>query len=122
MTEKKEILCITCPMGCMITAFKEGDIWKFEGASCRKGNDYALNEITGPKRMVTSTIKANNGDLLRLPVRTSSPVPLASINEVMRVIKDTQIMAPVRMGTIIIARVAGTDADLIATRDINIKA
>ena len=106
----------------MITAFKEGDIWKFEGASCQKGIDYALNEISGPKRMVTSTIKAIDGDLLRLPVRTTSPVPLESIIEVMRVIKGAQIAAPVRMGTIIVARIAGTDADLIATRDIKLKA
>ena len=52
----------------------------------------------------------------RLPVKTSAPVPKASIMDVMREVNRITVRGPARLGDVIAANIAGTGVDLLATR------
>ena len=54
--EKRELICIGCPLGCMVTVEMEnGEIKSVTGNTCKRGDDYARKEVTNPTRIVTST-------------------------------------------------------------------
>ena len=51
-------------------------------------------------------------------VRTKTPVSKTSIPQVLEALKGFRAQAPVAVGQVLIANVAGTGADLVATRRI----
>ncbi len=52
--EKVELTCITCPMGCQLTATLEnGTVTDVTGNNCPRGAQYAREELTTPMRMLT---------------------------------------------------------------------
>ena len=72
----KELTCIGCPMGCLITVqMDKGEVISVEGNTCQKGDIYARKEVTDPTRIVTSTVVIKEGDKPRLPVKTKSDIP-----------------------------------------------
>ena len=48
---KRELICISCPIGCHIQAemTAAGEV-EVSGNRCPRGKAYALNELTDPKR------------------------------------------------------------------------
>ena len=111
----KEFICIVCPRGCHL---KVDDNMNVTGNTCPRGKVYALNEITNPTRMITSTVAIESTELHRLPVMTSNPIPKGKIFEVMAEINKVRIKAPVKINDVIIKNVLGLDSDIIATRNI----
>ena len=111
----KEFICIVCPRGCHLTV---DDNMNVTGNTCPRGKVYALNEITNPTRMITSTVAIESSELNRLPVMTSSPIPKGKILDVMEEINKVRIKAPVRINDVVIKNVLGLDSDIIATRNI----
>ncbi|MDE7038087.1 MAG: DUF1667 domain-containing protein, partial [Lachnospiraceae bacterium] len=60
--EERKLICINCPMGCMLTvAMEKGAIVSIEGNTCKRGETYAGKELTNPTRIVTSTVKVTGG-------------------------------------------------------------
>ena len=49
----KELICIVCPRGCHLTIDENKNV---TGNSCPRGVQYAINEVTNPMRMLTSTV------------------------------------------------------------------
>lgn len=119
MTEK-EFICIMCPLGCTVSVKSDasGDIKEIVGNSCKKGEAYAREEFTSPKRVLTSTVALEGSDIGRLPVRTSGLVPRDRLFDCMKEIAKVRVKAPVRVGEKIIADILGLGVDLIATRDV----
>lgn len=111
----KEFICIVCPRGCHLQV---DDNMNVTGNTCPRGKVYALNEITNPTRMITSTVAIDSVELKRLPVMTSNPIPKGKIFEVMAEINKVRIKAPVRVNDVVIKNVLGLDSDIIATRNI----
>ncbi len=111
----KEFICIVCPRGCHL---KVDDNMNVTGNTCPRGKVYALNEITNPTRMITSTVAIESTELKRLPVMTSMPIPKGKIFDVMEEINKVRIKAPVKIGDVIIKNVLGLESDIIATRNI----
>lgn len=111
----KEFICIVCPRGCHL---KVDDNMNVTGNTCPRGKVYALNEITNPTRMITSTVAIESSELKRLPVMTSNPIPKGKIFDVMEEINKVRIKAPVKIGDVIIKNVLGLESDIIATRNI----
>ena len=109
------LICIVCPRGCHLTV---DDNMNVTGNTCPRGKVYALNEITNPTRMITSTVAIESVELNRLPVMTSSPIPKGKIFDVMEEINKVRIKAPVRINDVVIKNVLGLDSDIIATRNI----
>ena len=51
--EKRELICIGCPLGCMIQVEMDGaEVVSVTGNTCKRGDDYARKEVTNPTRIV----------------------------------------------------------------------
>ena len=115
--EVTKTLCIRCPKGCELKIVEEDGYIVVEGNECPLGVEYGKEEAEEPKRMVTSTVEIKNGIYPRLPVRTEEPVPKNKVCDVIDSLKNKVVEAPVKKGDTILERVEGTDADIIAERD-----
>ena len=109
----KELICITCPKGCHLKVDEE--TFAVTGNSCPRGAEYGANELRNPVRVVTSTVIVE-GPQRRLPVKTDRPIPKGKMFEVMDEIAKVRVTAPVAVGEVLIARVAGTDGNVVATK------
>jgi len=117
--ETKEMICILCPLGCKMQVKEKPDRpgeLSVRGQQCKLGVDYAYDEYTNPTRTVTSTVVIHNAHLPRLPVKTDKPIPKKLVFQAVDEISRVEIKGPVKIGTVIIANLLGTDSNLIATR------
>lgn len=113
-------LCIGCPLGCRLEVDEEAEthaIVEVRGFSCRRGQDYARQEHTAPRRIVTTTVAIAAARWPRLPVRSSAPVPKALVMAICRALRTVRVSAPVTMGDIIVPNVSGVGVDIIAACD-----
>ncbi|MHA1913218.1 MAG: DUF1667 domain-containing protein [Promethearchaeota archaeon] len=115
---KKDIRCIICPTGCLVHVEKINGELVIEGHSCKRGEDYARDEYISPKRILTTTMRVENGFLPLIPVRTNTPIPKEKLQETLKKIATTKVKAPIKMGDILIKNVIGLDAHIIASRDL----
>ena len=118
--ETRSYLCIGCPLGCRLEVDESpvGDIVEVRGFACRKGREYAIQEHTDPRRLVTTTVAVDGARWPRLPVRTVDPVPKDRVRAVCRALGDVRMTAPVHIGDVVVADVLGTGTDVVATRDL----
>jgi len=68
----KNMTCIYCPLGCRIHIEKKGKTTQITGYRCKDGEEYILQEIRDPKRMLTTTVPINNGPSVLLSM--SKPI------------------------------------------------
>ncbi|MFA6618425.1 MAG: DUF1667 domain-containing protein [Candidatus Neomarinimicrobiota bacterium] len=118
-TDIKNLVCIVCPLGCKLTVEKDGENYKVSGNACKRGDDYAIKEMTDPTRMLTSTMKLLNSSHVRVPVHTSAAIPKGKIFAAMDVINRSIAEAPVKMGDVLIKNILDTGADICASRSID---
>ena len=119
MTAEKKITCIICPIGCKILVKIEGRQCKIiEGNKCKQGVDYAKNEALDPKRVLTSSVLVEDGELPLVSVKTPNPVPKEKVFHVLKKIKKTVVKAPVKSGQTIIKNVANTGIDIVSTKTV----
>ena len=137
----KELICITCPKGCHLKVDEE--TFAVTGNACPRGAEYGANELRNPVRVVTSTVIVDAGTSIarpqtddaeqrtsdacpyettaralprRLPVKTDRPIPKGRIVDVMAEIARVRVRAPVALGQVLIPGVAGTEANIVATK------
>lgn len=112
------LVCINCPRGCHLTVEKINDEIKVEGNFCPRGQTYAINELTNPLRMVTTTIAIESNIYSRLPVITSAPIPKDMIMELMVALKNVKVVAPIKINDVVVKNILGLDVDIIASKSI----
>ena len=105
--EKRELVCIGCPIGCVLCAeiSDEGNVRITEN-SCKIGEDYGIKECTNPTRIVTSTVEVIGRKVVMLPVKTERDIPKNKIEECMKALKGIKLTAPINMGDIILKNVS----------------
>ena len=109
-----ELTCIRCPMGCAIhVEMENGQVVSVTGNTCPRGAEYAKSEATAPVRTVTSTVRALGGVRPVVAAKTVPDVPKDRIFDVL------EVTAPVRIGDILCANIAGTGSDLVAAADLD---
>lgn len=69
-------------------------------------------------RTISSSILVKNGEVPLASVRTTAPIPLSKVMDVMKEIKGCVAIAPLRIGDIILTNPAGTDTDVMVTRNV----
>ncbi len=114
----KEMICIVCPRGCTLQAAVENGVITVTGNSCKRGSDFAVSELTDPKRTVCSTVRTAFPDVPVLPVRVSGEIPKNRIFDVMRQIDAVCVKERVSRGDTVISNVLGLGVNVIATSDI----
>ena len=112
----KEMICITCPIGCHLTIRQDGYDIEVTGNTCPRGKQYAIAELTNPTRMLTTTVVIKNALYHQLPVISSAPIPLDKIEEPMKLLKEVAVTAPIYEKDIIMKDIFGLGIDIIASR------
>lgn len=98
---KKELICIVCPRSCRLTAECAGGSWSISGNMCPRGKEYALQEISDPRRVVTAVMPCIGSDRPLVPVRTDKPFPKAEIASLLNRLYKMKVTAPVKCGEVI---------------------
>lgn len=117
---KKEIVCIECPVGCLLSVDLDGGMVRsVEGNKCAKGAGYAAQEAVEPMRILTASVVCRKGlSLNMLPVRSSKPIPRKRQMEAMQKIRQIVVNRPCRTGDIVAEDFLGIGVHLVATRDV----
>ena len=112
-----DLVCIVCPRGCRITA-EPGDPPAISGNGCKRGYQFALDELTDPRRTVCTTVKTAFPAAPVLPVRVSAGIPKDRIFDVMREISRVTVTEPLGIGDVVIQNVLGLGVDIVAAADV----
>lgn len=112
----KEFTCIICPRGCQL---KIDDNMNVTGNTCPRGKEYAISEVTDPRRTITTTIRVKNREDTLVSVKTSAPVPKGMIFKVMEEIDALSIDAPCKIGQIAKTNILGLNIDILVTKNID---
>jgi len=116
---EKHLICISCPVGCHLTATRTGDSgeWAISGNRCPRGAIYAQSELSDPRRVVTATVASDSAAMPRLPVRTSQPLPKRHIDALLNRLYRINVNVPVKHGDVLLSNVEDTGVDVIFSCD-----
>lgn len=117
----KEFNCIGCPRGCLLHVEEVNGEFVVTGNTCIRGHDFAISEMTCPKRTICSSVKTIFADVPVLPVRVSTDIPKDRIFDVMAEINKIMLTERVVRGDVIIPDVLGLGADVISTSDVLVR-
>lgn len=119
MAVKENIVCVGCPMGCLVTLIIENnEVTAFEGNKCKQGEKYTVEEYLNPARILSTTLITTGSKQPLLPVRTSVPIPKSKIMEVARTLAVITVEPPIKIGDIVASQPCGISVDIIATADL----
>jgi NADPH-dependent 2,4-dienoyl-CoA reductase/sulfur reductase-like enzyme/CxxC motif-containing protein len=110
-----ELICIVCPRGCHLQV-DENNNFAVTGNNCERGAKYGKQEITNPTRVITSTVCAAGGRLVRMPVKTDQNIPKDKIFAAMKLLDELEIKSPFKAGDVVVPDICGTGANFISTR------
>ena len=117
--ETREVTCILCPVGCKITVeIESGEIAKIKNAGCKRGIDYAEQEIKSPVRDFFTTVRVKGGEIPVVSVRSSKPVPKHMLMRCASELAEIVVPAPVRIGDVIVKNIMNLGVDIIATKNV----
>ena len=111
----KELTCIICPRGCRL---KIDDNMNVTGNFCMRGAIYAKQELTDPRRSITSIMRVSNRENLMVSVKTNKDISKAKIFEVLKAIENISVQAPIHIGDVLLKNAADSGADIIATKEV----
>ena len=112
---KRELTCIVCPLGCSLTVeVDNGKVLSVSGNTCPRGEVYAKSECVNPMRVLTTTVKCENGKMLS--VKTDRAIPKEKLFEAMQIVNGVIARLPICAGDVIIENVFG--ANVVATQNL----
>jgi len=119
---KRKMICIVCPLGCELEAEidgESGEIIDIKGSRCPKGREYAIGEITDPRRILMTIVKVRGGRLPIVSVKTAEPIPKGKLLDASMAVSQIVVDAPVMVGDIIVDNLLGTGVSVIATNNVH---
>ena len=111
---KRSITCIACPRGCVMEADIQGEQITVTGNACPRGEKHAMDEILYPVRSLTSVIRVSNRQDTMVSVKSAAPVAKEKLFNIMSVIHETTVQAPISIGDVLIEDAFGTQ--IVATK------
>lgn len=116
---KRELICIGCPMGCpIVVEMEDGKVLSVTGNTCPRGESYARKEVTNPTRIVTTTVRVDGGKVPMINVKTEQDIPKDKIFECIAELRGVTMKAPVHIGDIILENVADTGVNIVAAGNV----
>ena len=116
-TIEEKVICVTCPKGCTLVVTRDGQTVINVENGCKRGHEYAKQELTDPRRMVDSSVRIRGGLHPLLPVYTSAPFPKPRIPELLAVLREVEVSTPVALDQTILENVLGTGINIHASRE-----
>jgi len=114
----KEFSCIVCPNSCHLKVEEKDGKMIVTGNTCKRGETFALKEISHPERSLCTTIKTSFKDVPVLPVRINGEVGKEKIMDVMKEINSVTLNKEVGINEVIIKNILKLGVDVIATSNI----
>lgn len=119
--EKKHFTCVTCPVGCEVDVeVQDSSILSMKGNRCDKVKEFVLQELKEPMRVLTTTVRIEGAKYAMLPVRTDKTIPKRLFKQAIEMLADINLQAPVHMSDVLVKDVAGSGANIIATRTMDL--
>ena len=115
---KRAFICIQCPVGCNILVSDVNSKYKVTGNECPRGSEYAMQEISNPTRILTTTVKVKRGKQPLASVRSLQDIPKHMIIKCVKELSNVIVDAPVACGEVIYHDICGTGVDIICTRTV----
>jgi CxxC motif-containing protein len=119
MNEEKKIICVACPKGCRLRVNQAGETLVVSDQGCKRGEQYARQEMTDPRRMVATTIQMEDGQHPLLPVYTAAPFPKGKIRPLLAELRRTKLKTPIQIGQVVLKNALDTGIDILASRDLS---
>ena len=116
MSNIANITCIVCPMGCPLKVTKLDNGYKVEGNTCKRGEKYGVEELTNPRRVITTTVKLKGSYLNLLPVKTEDSIPKGMMFEIMEELDKITVTAPINVGDVIVENILGTGVNIVSAK------
>ena len=112
---KRELICITCPLGCRLCAEWSGDFENLTitGNRCPRGASYAERELRNPARIVTAVVRSTSAQQPWIPVRTDRELPKRLIDRLLNTLYQIRVEIPVRRGDILIKNFEDSNVNVI---------
>jgi CxxC motif-containing protein len=119
VTTEEKIICVGCPMGCLVTlTIDDEEVADITGNRCKQGERYVLEEYRNPVRTLTTTLLTWESSQPLLPVRTAVPIPKTEMLKVAKVLADVRVKPPIKTGEVVVSGESGTEVDVVATADL----
>jgi CxxC motif-containing protein len=119
MKETKQLVCISCPMGCRLEVEMEDEtILQVSGNLCSRGIVYANKELTNPTRILTSILPITGGVEEMVSVKSKTDIPKNRLFECVKSLKGLVLVAPIHVGDVIVEDLCGTGVSLVATKTV----
>ena len=116
--ERDTITCTVCPNGCQVKW--DEATGQYSGNKCPRGQAFAVQERTSPKRTVTTTIKLAGSGLKLIPVRSSGTVNRNVVAHIVETLRDTTVKGSVQSGEVVYTEtIAGDEIKIITTYGIS---
>lgn len=119
--EKKYFTCVTCPVGCEVDVeVRDSNIVSLKGNKCDKVKEFVQQELKEPMRVLTTTVRIKGAKWAMLPVRTDKPIPKRLFTQAIAELSGIDLQAPVYISDVIVKDIAGSGANIVATRSMNL--
>ena len=117
MAKEERIICIGCPMGCMVVLDidDEEKVVGITDYKCKQGMKYALEEYKNPGRILTTTVLTETSYQPLLAVRTTMPILKTKLAEGMGALAKVRAKPPIKIGDVIVSNLLDTGVDVVAT-------
>ena len=114
----KKLVCIVCPNSCELSIEETSDGISVSGNKCKRGIKFATDEMTAPKRTISSVVKTAFKEVPVIPVRVSDEIPKEKIFDVMNEINHVTVKKKLKRGDVVIKNILSLGVDVIATSDV----
>lgn len=116
-TEHQKLICVMCPKGCTLEVDREGNTVLSVTGGCKRGHEYAHQELVDPRRKVASSVRITGAIHPLLPVYTSAAFPKAMIPKLLQLLRTVSVDAPVSTNQVVITNALDTGIDVLASRE-----
>ena len=106
----KELTCIVCPNGCHLNIDENMNV---TGNICKRGEEFAKQELINPQRSVTTTCKTIFADNPVVAVKLDGTVNKNIVKDIVKEINKKTIDSRIGIGEIVIKDILKTGVNVI---------
>ena len=115
--EQRDFICITCPVGCALEAVVDDrELVELRGQTCQRAISFVREELTDPRRVLTTTVRVRGAALPLVPVRATEALPKGLLLPVMADLRAVVLDAPIEQHQLVLQNVCNSGTDIVTTR------